>query len=287
MEIFENYHKLLETLSHKKGIIFLLGETDTGKTTFTKNLIDMYTAKGKKVCFLDSDVGQSTIGPPTTIGLKVIKNREDNNFNDFTKLYFVGSTSPRGFFLPMVVGTYKLSRIFLKDVDATIIDTTGLVSGQYGQTLKFYKIDLILPRYLVLFEKEDELKPYREIFKSNKLFKTFVLKVPVDKIKQKSYEERANYRIQKFESYFKDGKDYILDLKKLSSFPPIYELKNQIQKFNILGLEDNDNNLLGIGIFLDFRKDEKIRIFTPVNYIDKINFLKLSYFKVTRTGKRA
>ncbi|MFZ3106553.1 MAG: Clp1/GlmU family protein [Candidatus Hydromicrobium sp.] len=285
MKFFNSTQELLEILSNKKGIIFLLGQTDTGKTTFAKELIKRYLEKNKKVAFIDSDVGQSTIGPPTTIGLKLIKCNEDAHNNNYSNLYFVGSTSPRGYFLPMVIGTYKLSQIFLKSVYSTIIDTTGLVLGDYGQNLKFYKINLILPGYLVIFEKEDELKPYREMFKNNKKIKTFIIKIKGD-IKERSYAQREEYRGEKFREYFKKGKEQILNLGELSSFPPIVEFKSRIQKFNVLGLEDEYNKLLGIGIFLDFEQNENIKIYTPITNIKKVSFLKLGSIKITKEGKK-
>jgi len=285
MKFINSTQELLEILSNKKGIIFLLGQTDTGKTTFAKELIKRYLEKNKKVAFIDSDVGQSTIGPPTTIGLKLIKCDEDAHNNNYSNLYFVGSTSPRGYFLPMVIGTYKLSQIFLKSVYSTIIDTTGLVLGDYGQNLKFYKINLILPGYLVIFEKEDELKPYREMFKNNKKIKTFIIKIKSD-IKERSYAQREEYREKKFREYFKKGKEQILNLGELSSFPPIVEFKSRIQKFNVLGLEDGYNKLLGIGIFLDFEQNENIKIYTPITNIKKVSFLKLGSIKITREGKK-
>jgi len=237
MKFFNSTQELLEILSNKKGIIFLLGQTDTGKTTFAKKLINKYLEKSKKVAYIDSDVGQSTIGPPTTIGLKLIKCNEDVLNSNYSNLCFVGSNSPVGHFLPMVTGTYKLSQIFLKSINSTIIDTTGLVLGDYGQKLKFYKINLILPRYLVIFEKEDELKPYREMYKNNKKIKIFILKIK-DDIKERSYSQREEYRRKKFREYFKKGTEQILNLGELSFFPPIVEFKNKIQKFNVLGLED-------------------------------------------------
>lgn len=285
MKFFNSTQELLEILSNKKGIIFLLGQTDTGKTTFAKELIKRYLEKNKKVAFIDSDVGQSTIGPPTTIGLKLIKCNEDAHNNNYSNLYFVGSTSPRGYFLPMVIGTYKLSQIFLKSVYSTIIDTTGLVLGDYGQNLKFYKINLILPGYLVIFEREDELKPYREMFKNNKKIKTFIIKIKSD-IKERSYAQREEYRGEKFREYFKKGKEQILNLGELSSFPPIVEFKSRIQKFNVLGLEDEYNKLLGIGIFLDFEQNENIKIYTPITNIKKVSFLKLGSIKITKEGKK-
>lgn len=279
MEIFENYQKLIEFLSYQKGIIFLLGQTDTGKTTFAKNLIEALLSKNKTVAFVDSDVGQSTIGPPTTIGLKIIARPEDLLNDQSCHLYFVGSTSPRGHFLPMIIGTYKLSRMFLKKVDTTIIDTTGLVHGVYGQALKFYKISLVLPHHLVMLEKENELEPYKQMFRDSKKIKTYLLKIP-GTVKDKNYEERTKYRNQKFCQYFKEAKEQTLYLENLSFFPPLEEFRRKIQKFNVIGLEDSNHDLLGIGIFLGFEDEKKIKIFSPAKNIWQTTFLKLGFAKI-------
>lgn len=283
MEMFEDDQKLIEILSRQNGIIFLLGQTDTGKTTFARNLAQALLEKNKTVAFLDSDVGQSTIGPPTTIGLKILTDPQDlsNNLsnNQSCHLYFVGSTSPRGHFLPMVIGTYKLSRMFFKKVETTIIDTTGLVHGIYGRTLKFYKISLVLPHHLVLLEKENELYPYKEIFKHSTKIKVYVLKTHGD-IKEKSYEDRVKYRNQKFYQYFKDAKEQTLYLENLSFFPPFEEFRRRVQKFNVIGLEDPSQNLLGIGVFLDFENEKRIKILSPVRDIGQISLLKLGFARV-------
>ncbi|MFO7928964.1 MAG: Clp1/GlmU family protein [Candidatus Humimicrobiaceae bacterium] len=77
MEEYTDFEKLIYVLSKEKGINFLLGHIDTGKTTFSKEMIKAFLNKGEKVGFVDSDVGQSTAGPPTTIGAKLVKNKED------------------------------------------------------------------------------------------------------------------------------------------------------------------------------------------------------------------
>ncbi|MBC8389298.1 MAG: hypothetical protein ISS13_00700 [Actinobacteria bacterium] len=87
MEIFNNDQELLEVLSNKQGIIFFLGQTDTGKTTFAKELINKNVDKNKKVAFLDSAVGQSTVGPPAT-GIGIFLDFEENNkIKIFTPIY--------------------------------------------------------------------------------------------------------------------------------------------------------------------------------------------------------
>jgi len=279
MEVFDKDTKLIDYLSLKEGIILLLGETDTGKSTFAHNLIKALIKEKKKIAFIDSDIGQSTVGPPTTIGLKIIKNKHDLINKSFDELYFVGSTSPRGLFLPMVIGTYKLSRLFLNEVDLTIIDTTGLVHGSYGMALKFYKIELVLPNYIILFERDKELKSYKHILRNNNEISTLLLSVSKD-VKIRSYEERKKYREDIFKKYFANSSIKTLDINKIPSFPEYDEFKRRIRKYSLIGLEYKRSKLLGLGIFLEFIDNNMIKIFTPVLNLEAVNFIRLGYTKV-------
>src|SRR5215510_7120516 len=82
--------------------IMLLGATDTGKTTFLTWLANILLAQEQRLAIVDADVGQSSLGPPTTIGLGVVA----APFQSLQELmpvglFFVGSTSPRSHLLPM------------------------------------------------------------------------------------------------------------------------------------------------------------------------------------------
>ncbi len=285
MKEYTDFEKLIYVLSSKKGIIFLLGYIDTGKTTLSKEIIKAFLDKGEKVGFVDSDVGQSTAGPPTTIGAKLVKNRRDiyNLGKDFESLYFVGSTSPRGNFLPMVIGTYSLSREAIGKVESLVIDTTGLVLGSYGQVLKYNKINFIKPKHLVLFEKEDELKYYKEMFYRQNFTKLYVLKVK-GLAKEKSQKEREKRRKEKFSQYLNEASEALIDLGGVSTFPPKKYFLKKSKDFNVIGLGDINNQCLGIGICLDADKNS-LKIYTPVES-RKVKFLKLGGIRINKEGEK-
>ena len=50
-------------------VMLILGTSDTGKTSLTAQLAGALAARGERVAVVDADVGQSEIGPPTTVGL--------------------------------------------------------------------------------------------------------------------------------------------------------------------------------------------------------------------------
>ena len=99
-----------------QGTIMVIGESDTGKTTFARYLFlqlcrchtcpepcpERRSAYGRsegrrgRVAFLDCDVGQSTLGLPTTMNLALSDGEPSFPPEGKTWSYFVGATSPRG-----------------------------------------------------------------------------------------------------------------------------------------------------------------------------------------------
>ncbi|MFQ5521466.1 MAG: Clp1/GlmU family protein, partial [Candidatus Methylomirabilia bacterium] len=148
-------------------VILIVGETDTGKTSFTTYLANSLVERGLRVGVVDADLGQSDIGPPTTVGLGLI-NRPVAHLGEaeVRGLYFVGSTSPQGHLLPAVIGSKRMvEKAFTMGIERVLVDTSGLVQGELGRTLKQHKIDLISPDLLFCLQRADEcehiLKPYR------------------------------------------------------------------------------------------------------------------------------
>ena len=73
----KEWFALLDVLTEEKGMTIVLGETDTGKTTLANFLIFNLCQRGSRVALVDADIGQSTLGPPATIGLAEFKSDPD------------------------------------------------------------------------------------------------------------------------------------------------------------------------------------------------------------------
>ena len=56
-------------------VTIVIGASDAGKTTLVAALGSELASRGARVGVVDSDVGQSEIGPPTTVGLGRIPTR--------------------------------------------------------------------------------------------------------------------------------------------------------------------------------------------------------------------
>ena len=152
-----SWESALERVSKRDRIILILGATDTGKTTLTKYLANGLLRRGRSVSLVDADVGQSDIGPPTTIAIASPK----EPFYKFSTLspvgiYFIGSISPVGHLLPMLVGTKLM--VEQAKTQHVLIDTTGLISG-LGKALKAHKIELLDPDLILALQREEELEP--------------------------------------------------------------------------------------------------------------------------------
>lgn len=142
--------------------VLVLGAAGIGKSTFCRLLAGELTAAGPRVAVVDTDIGQKDVGPPATITLGYC-----DAVTDFTAMapeafYFVGSTSPAGRLLPMVVGAQRL--VAAADAPFVIIDTTGFIHGT-GRVLKGYKIEAVRPDLIVAIARKAELdgilRPYR------------------------------------------------------------------------------------------------------------------------------
>ena len=100
--------EVIEAAIHDR-VILMMGAKDTGKTTCTRDLANELFRRGYSVGVIDADVGQSDIGPPTTIGFGTVETvLEDLSHAVVRHLYFVGSISPKGHLLPVITGTRKM-----------------------------------------------------------------------------------------------------------------------------------------------------------------------------------
>jgi len=85
-----------EILSLKKPVtVMVVGGMDSGKTSFCTFLVNEAVMKNWKTSVVDADVGQSDVGPPSTVGFNFVTEPVKDLFDiDAQDAVFVGSTSP-------------------------------------------------------------------------------------------------------------------------------------------------------------------------------------------------
>jgi len=130
-----------DTVAKRFVKVMVVGDTDSGKTTFCTLLVNQAVKEGLKVALVDGDIGQADIGPPTTVSLAVLKKQTVDLFTSTPeKVLFMGATTPCGLIGKVVEGVAELGRKALElGAEFVVFNTDGWVDGE-AATL--YKIDL-------------------------------------------------------------------------------------------------------------------------------------------------
>ena len=197
-------------------ITLVLGESDTGKTTLVVSLANALLAEGVSVAIVDADLGQSEIGPPTTVGLGRPRAPLERLADaEVAGLCFVGATSPRDHVAETVVATRRLTdRAIGLGVDRVLVDTSGLVHGEVGRALKQAKIDLVGPDLILCLQRDGEceaiLLPYAHHGPP-----AVVRLSPAPTVRRRSAEERRQHRERSMAAYFAGARPVTLDLARV------------------------------------------------------------------------
>lgn len=277
--------EVYERLLANPGVVFLLGGLDTGKTTFGIELARRAIAAGIETAIVDADIGQSMVGPPTTIGLKC------SAFGDFSRasllqadsLSFVGSIAPRGHMLPLVTGIAKLTQR-ARDSGARmiVVDTTGFVAGLSGQGLKYYKLDVLAPDFVVGFERGGELEPIIGIAQRFTPAEVIEIEVPREVV-VRSVEERMAFREEQFATYFADGTSRwrVKPTVFMPTLPPEFDLA--LLDALVVGMEDGKGTCVGIGVLEYDAREDILRMVSPV--AEGVRGLRLGSIRIATDGR--
>ncbi|MBP8646552.1 MAG: hypothetical protein KBH99_10595 [Syntrophobacteraceae bacterium] len=256
--------------------ILVLGETDSGKSTYCRYLAQQMVVQGFQVSMLDADIGQKDIGPPACISLGSVQpvRRNDSLAKpggsadgssspqegaDRTQKpeicgrtvwgeswrvtqeawYFVGSVSPVQHLLPMVVGITRLLR--LNRSPFVLINTTGLVRG-LGTILKAYKIEAVCPDVLVGIERKQELDP---IFHEYRYLRT--VRIPSSpRAVPKTPEERVAARQAAFGRYFSMARELTFPVSNLIFQRTRLFSGKRFESHDFLHLEKTQEGMLAV-----------------------------------------
>jgi polynucleotide 5'-hydroxyl-kinase GRC3/NOL9 len=286
----KEWFALLDVLTEEKGMAILLGGPDMGKTTLANFLIFNLCKRGLRVALVDADIGQSTLGPPATIGLAEFKSDPDwEVILSPPEIFFVGSAIPEGHFPLYLKGIKRMvDKAISYATDLILVDTTGFVSGEAGKELKRRKIDLISPRFILALQKSDELEPILALYQENPFYKIYRLPLS-EKVKPRSMEERRINRANKFRDYFKDSVIQELAIEEVqiegevldpsgTPIPLAWALRiNGI----LIGLKDGNDETLALALIRNYLEVKKVvRVSTPLRDIQRVRTIQLSSLKV-------
>jgi len=281
-----------------KGTIMVIGRSDSGKTTFACYLFEELCRYHERVGFLDCDMGQSTLGLPTTMTLALSAPGDDTLARPRGKIlplrrasvseatfpprgevvsYFVGSTSPRGNMLPTVIGAYKLQRKAQElDAEAIVVDTTGLVDrAAGGGALKQWKVELLEPSVLIGIERGAELEHILWPWRWDKRVRVFEL--PVCKsVTEKARVDRIAYRESQFRSYFEHAHMLMVPIGAVVAF--------EIEKMTgsrLLALQNQEGFALALGVAKAYdRETQTLAVITPLPSLEGVSSIRFGSLKL-------
>jgi polynucleotide 5'-hydroxyl-kinase GRC3/NOL9 len=287
-----------EALTGDPGIAMVVGASDSGKTTWLGVAARQLVQVGKlPVAIVDADVGQSTIGPPTTVALAVLKENLTSEFRvdrlPCHGLFFVGSVSPPGHLLQILVGTRRLVDTAVRSGAGTVlVDTTGLINQGPGFQLKLRKIELLGPRHLIALQRGKELEPLLAVVAGRPGLRIHRLEVSLS-AHARTPTERARYRADRFAAYFARAHTLALEAQQLLILAPpggrsrlkapsaspllqLSVLRREDLIGLVVGLHDSANETLGLGVLEDVSQNcRHISVRTPLVEAAAIRILQL------------
>jgi len=269
-------------VKERPGLVFILGAADTGKTTLFRLLAESFLVLGLKVGLVDADVGQSTIGPPTTIGMVLAEEKLADLFWP-EEMYFIGDNNPVGHLIDVLAGSkLMVDQSAKRNPDVIIFDSSGLVQPPYGTTLKYHKIELLKPELVIALEKATELASTVTWLTGCTDVK--VLRVrPPSEVKPKSAAKRARYREEQYRRYFKDSVSLVLSRAHLNLYPPDFLNAKEDLTGLAVGVQDDKWNTRALGIIDDVDK-ETVSVFAPFPEEANVCGLIAGSIKLSHTG---
>jgi polynucleotide 5'-hydroxyl-kinase GRC3/NOL9 len=238
-------------------------------------------------------VGQSTLGPPSTIGAKIF-HKGDEVFGDDVRppfLRFVGGTSPAGRIYACVTGARKaLDWACENGAGLAVVDTTGLIAGEPGRELKTLKIDVLEPDLIIGISREAELDHI--LAPHERMGRSVVRLRRVEAVTARSPAVRQQFRLQKFQEYFKPSCLQELPLDKLviadcpynfaHHFAPEQIMSTQpaldrgVLLALLVGLETAGGQCLAVGIIKEFDSEgRRATVRAPKVDIDAVRCVRI------------
>ncbi len=162
------------------------------------------------------------------------------------------------------------------------MDTTALVSGIYGQTLKYFKLDLVRPDYVVAFERGGELEPLIGI--AERFTPATLIELEVDpRVVSRTVDERTSFREEQFAAYFASGVSRwrVRPTVFMPTLPPEFDLA--LLDGLVVGMEDGQGECVGIGVLEFDESEDFLRMVSPV--AGGVKGLRLGSIRIELSGR--
>ena len=266
------WEDLRDALFREPGVTMMLGSTDTGKSTLVRYLTTELTAFSA-VSVVDADVGQSALCLPGTVGVGIFQNQA-SVFQDYCcrTFAFLGSANPAKIILRLVNTTRRFVEASLQQAPFVLVDTTGLIRGEFGMGLKLAKCRELRPTHVIAIQREDECESIL-----SKLDNVAIHRLaPSPLIQARSPEVRTRARQDKLAAFFTTAADveHLVSINKIELLrfgQPANLSHEELQPGTVFGLNHGDDTL-GLGLAIEADK-RSITLRTSLKSLKGVNRL--------------
>jgi len=236
-----------------EGIAVVIGGADTGKTTLCAFLSNYLIAENRQVAVVDADIGQTDLGPPTTMAAGEVKASVTNLSQiESSERLFIGLTSPGQAKGKVIRSIRRLVDYHAKPGKITIVNTDGWIFGTEAVLYKLQMLDELHPDITVGIGGS-EISPVLQVGN-----RTALLVASPDTIKERTRIDRKELRSLGYRKYLAGAslKTFQVDGVKARSCLTLENLNltraSRAQVGNlkdaIVGFLDADDLLQEIGI---------------------------------------
>jgi len=191
------------TLNEVSNKVLVLGTTDIGKTTFCIYLANSALTGRFEVNVIDADLGQSDIGPPTTISSSTLTKPVIDLYNvEPKKIFFAGITTPSRAPERILKGfTFLNTGCDEESGSFTIINTDGWITGEGATHYKMNLISELRPETIIGIQRGEELETILQMVEKQG-FSVIRVESP-SHIQKRDKDERKHLREQGYHKFLK------------------------------------------------------------------------------------
>jgi polynucleotide 5'-hydroxyl-kinase GRC3/NOL9 len=250
---------------HEKPVVaMVVGKADSGKTSFCTYLINNLVTAKQKTAILDGDLGQSDIGPPSTVAYAVVtKPLTELHELKARNAFFVGATSPSVAVSKAIEGMALMkAEILDMTPDFVVVNTDGWVEGEEAVKHKLQLAEMLEPDMVLCIQQENELKPLLDALGK---YRTVEVRSS-SAVKQRSMEKRKNLRERSYAKYLRDAKGKAFPLNQLKIEGTGSPIQQSEERGLLLGLYGPQRKFLGIGVLREVDPVRKtLKVLTSVS----------------------
>jgi polynucleotide 5'-hydroxyl-kinase GRC3/NOL9 len=231
-------------------VVLVIGPAEAGKTTFVARLANAHQARGLSVGIVDADVGQSEIGPPSTVGLGAVRRTLARTGDAETvRFEFVGVTSPGRQPWRTADLTGRLARQARVEFDRVVVDTSGFVAGGFAAAVKQRKIAAVDPDAVVAVQRADECEHILRALPAGARARVVRVQA-VAGARPRSPAVRRRHRDAAFARHFADARPVVLHTSRVA----LRSLRGEpvaladIARGVVVALHDEHGGTLALGV---------------------------------------